>query len=323
MTLILPQSDYWNLIEQAEPVHQDGSDRLDISQAYPALVGEGNYRQIQLRDGLHLEINDCKLHRSVVIESPDRDHPLEFEFFIQVDRDQPNIAVKAEEFGFHGSGMASAGISNWETSEPSRVVSVHMQPEVFRSFATAESGELPGELRHLIHRRDHPNYQRFGTPTPVMQIAVQQILQCPYQGLTKRMYLESKVLELMALLVAQEVEVNQGNFEHSLLRRSEIDRIYSAKEILLRRLDHPPSLTKLARLVGLNDRKLKQGFQQVFGTTVFGCLHHYRMELARKLLLGGNMTVMEVAASVGYASPTSFSTAFRKKFGTSPKSYRR
>jgi AraC family transcriptional regulator, transcriptional activator of the genes for pyochelin and ferripyochelin receptors len=320
MALILSKADYWNLFEQTEFIGQGDSDKLDSIRKYPPLLGEGTYRKIQLRDGLLLEINNCRLHKPVVYETSDRDHPVEFEFFIQVDPKQPNVAVRAEEFGLHGSGMAPARTAEWGSLEPEQVVTVHMEPRVFCSFVS-ESDELPLELRHLIRRTDLLNYQRFGTPTAAMQVAVLQILQCPYQDFAKRMYLESKVLELMALLVAQEIEISRGNVKRESLRSSDIDRIYFAKEILLRRLEHPPSLMELARLVGLNDRKLKQGFQQVFGTTVFGYLYHYRMELARQLLIGGNMTVMEVAASVGYASPTSFSTAFRKRFGTSPKFY--
>jgi hypothetical protein len=36
-----------------------------------------------------------------------------------------------------------------------------------------------------------------------MQQVIQQILQCPFQGFTQRMYLESKIWELMTLQLAQ------------------------------------------------------------------------------------------------------------------------
>jgi AraC family transcriptional regulator, transcriptional activator of the genes for pyochelin and ferripyochelin receptors len=80
-------------------------------------------------------------------------------------------------------------------------------------------------------------------------------------------------------------------------------------------------LIKLARQVGLNDYKLKRGFRQLFGTTVFGYLHAERMEKARTLLMNRQMKVTEVSHTVGYASLPSFSLAFRKRFGVSPRSY--
>lgn len=88
---------------------------------------------------------------------------------------------------------------------------------------------------------------------------------------------------------------------------------------MIQRLANPPSLMSLARQVGLNDRKLKQGFRQVFGTTAFGYLHNHRMEQARSLLLENQLSVTAVAHSVGYTNLCAFSTAFRKKFGVSPR----
>lgn len=106
-----------------------------------------------------------------------------------------------------------------------------------------------------------------------------------------------------------------------VLRASDIDPIHLAKEILQRRMDDPPSLLELARLAGLNDRKLKQGFRQVFGTTVFGYLHDYRLEQARQLLSTDTMSVAEVAYAVGFSNRSYFAIAFRRKFGVNPSEY--
>ena len=46
------------------------------------------------------------------------------------------------------------------------------------------------------------------------------------------------------------------------------------------------------------------------------------MEEAKKLLETKKINIKQVARSVGYASETSFSSAFRKKFGVSPSVYR-
>ena len=89
----------------------------------------------------------------------------------------------------------------------------------------------------------------------------------------------------------------------------------------MRDIEHPPSLMMLAKLSGLNDYKLKRGFRQVFGSTVFGYLRTYRMEQARQLLLERKMTVSEVARSVGYSSLSRFSLAFKQQFGVLPGSF--
>jgi len=94
-------------------------------------------------------------------------------------------------------------------------------------------------------------------------------------------------------------------------------------EVLVARLSDPPSLMELARLVGINDCKLKAGFRQVFGTTVFGYLHNCRMERSRQLLEAGEMSVAQAAQTVGFVNRSHFAIAFRKKFGVNPSTYRR
>lgn len=48
--------------------------------------------------------------------------------------------------------------------------------------------------------------------------------------------------------------------------------------------DNPPTLSDLAQQVRLSNRKLEQGFHQVFNTTVFGYLRQYRLKIAGELL---------------------------------------
>jgi AraC-like DNA-binding protein len=108
----------------------------------------------------------------------------------------------------------------------------------------------------------------------------------------------------------------------SPISRDDRDRIHFAREILLQRLADPPSLVELARLVGLNDYKLKAGFRQVFGTTVFGYLRQERLEKARQLLQAQDISVTAAAAAVGYSSQGHFAAAFRKQFGINPKDLR-
>ncbi|GAB4341955.1 MAG: hypothetical protein OHK0047_33800 [Leptolyngbyaceae cyanobacterium] len=102
------------------------------------------------------------------------------------------------------------------------------------------------------------------------------------------------------------------------IRSSDLERLYQAQAILRQDLENPPSLLELAKQVGLNDYKLKSGFRQIFGTTVFGYLHQQRMQRAYELLTSSDLKVTEVASQVGYTSLSAFSTAFKKSFGISP-----
>jgi AraC-like DNA-binding protein len=51
-------------------------------------------------------------------------------------------------------------------------------------------------------------------------------------------------------------------------------------------------------------------------------LTSWRLALAADLIVDAEATVTSVAALVGYSSPFTFSTAFKRRYGTSPRAYR-
>jgi AraC-like DNA-binding protein len=83
--------------------------------------------------------------------------------------------------------------------------------------------------------------------------------------------------------------------------------------------DH--SLASLCQRFYLNECKLKGGFKQVFGETVFRYLRRRRMERARELIEQGEATVTQIALEIGYSNPSQFSAAFSAHWGIKPKQY--
>lgn len=213
----------------------------------------------------------------------------------------------------------------WYKKESIQLVMVLIYPDSLKKFDQSYE-YLPQPLRRLIEGDLTTRfYQPLGKTTAAMKQVLYQTLHCPYQGMMKQMYLESKALELLTLQFTHWTEDTQKSARFSQtetrLRSDDVERLYQARELLLQQLDNPPSLLSLARQVGLNDCKLKWGFRRLFGTTVFGCLREYRLERSRQLLATDQMSVTEVAYAVGYSSLPSFSKAFRKRFGSSPLAY--
>ena len=106
-----------------------------------------------------------------------------------------------------------------------------------------------------------------------------------------------------------------------LVDESNVVKIRQAKDIIISRLTEPPTLKALAIEIDLSLKKLKEGFKQIYGTTVYGFLFDYKMELARQLLEQGDHNVNEVGLKVGYSTASHFIAAFKKQFGTTPKKY--
>jgi AraC-like DNA-binding protein len=120
----------------------------------------------------------------------------------------------------------------------------------------------------------------------------------------------------MALKLSELAPANRG--DSAALSKREADQIREAYHIILDQLDNPPSLVQLGRTVGLNRNKLNNGFREVFGDTVFNVLRKARMSKARALLQNSELSLPEIAYSVGYNSQANFTTAFRQHFGQTP-----
>ena len=83
-------------------------------------------------------------------------------------------------------------------------------------------------------------------------------------------------------------------------------------------MQSPCSLIELVELSGLNDFKLKRGFKELFGTTVFGYLFDLRIERAQEMLREGKQSIAEISFHIGYKNPQHFTAAFKRKFGYLP-----
>lgn len=161
---------------------------------------------------------------------------------------------------------------------------------------------------------------RAGTPvaTPPSRAVLAtawQLLHPPHTGKLAALYRQSRGIDLLFGLL-NTFSVQPAAPEP--LRGGLIERLHHAREILDAQLDDPPSLDELARAIGTNVRALKQGFKACFGNTVFGYVLEQRMQLARRLLEQGGMSVALVAQQVGYGASSNFTTAFRRRFGMPP-----
>ncbi len=318
MTITIAQQDYQDLFDAPQQVKQ--VDFFDLVLPYPERLGKGCYRSIDLREGVELRIEDYRLHDDLVVQSPERSHPIEYSFYL-TDKGMQSASLSRSQYFVFGSGTAPLETYSTPGNEQILEVNVHLEPAILQSFLGESFDLTSAGLAHLIRPEEQLYYQRAGTSTVAMQTALHQIIHCPFAGITKKIYLESKVWELVALLIEQELELTSGKYRRPSLRGDDIERIHQAKDILLGNIEQPPSLLNLARQVGLNDCTLKRGFREVFGTTAFGYLHEYRLEQARQLLQERHLNISEIARSVGFSSCSCLSRAFRKKYGVSPKQY--
>lgn len=155
-----------------------------------------------------------------------------------------------------------------------------------------------------------------------IQTCINSILNCDYSNELKALFLLSKTIEL---LVLQAESFNKLSNSKSLYIKCDYDkeRIVFARNYLAKHIESPPTLIELAKIVGINEYKLKRGFKEIFNQTAFSYLSDLRLELAKKDLLEGKKSATEIAFELGYCSLQHFSSAFKKKFAMTPNQVRR
>src|SRR5882757_300722 len=189
-------------------------------------------------------------------------------------------------------------------------------------FSSAHLQKLGGdfpELTDLLEKKEKGVTAQLGlspaTASPMMMRILKAIIDCPYTGDLRRNFMQSKIAVLLLLALEQIISRPFEKDAGIHLKRYDLERIHEAREYLLLNMENPPTLKELAHHAGINDFKLKKGYKQVFGTTVFGDFHKERMEKARKYLLETEMPLMEVALLSGYQDSSNFSRAFKAYFG--------
>lgn len=151
-----------------------------------------------------------------------------------------------------GSGIPPQSVEEMQARDRVMNLSISIEPSLLKTLYANASSELPPELQMLIKPDDWQLCLCRQKVTPAIHAIVRQICTCPYQGLTKQMYLQAKVFELLALQV-ELLQAHQGVLPSYCLTRTTFDRIYQAREILLANLEYPPLILELVQQVGISD----------------------------------------------------------------------
>ena len=196
------------------------------------------------------------------------------------------------------------------------VVSILISIEKFHGLFSHEANYIS----FLKEGNQQKKYYKDGFISPSMAVVLNQIINYNLNSNLRELYFKAKVYELLSLYFNRGEDVNTEQCPF-LTDESNVLKIKRAKDIIISRISEPPSLAELAQEIDLSLKKLKEGFKQIYGTTVYGFLFDYKMELARKLLETGTHNVNEVGLKVGYSTASHFIAAFKKQYGTTPKKY--
>ena len=158
-------------------------------------------------------------------------------------------------------------------------------------------------------------------PSPRIVSLAEQILHPPaYGGVLQNLYVESRSIEIVAeALRSFTAESRQGV---EAVRTREHERIRAVADLLGTKGYVPSSLEDLARDAGMSVSTLQRLFRSAYGMTVFEFVRNARLDEARHSLEHEGISIAEAAYRSGYSNPANFATAFKRRFGVSPKTMR-
>ncbi len=173
------------------------------------------------------------------------------------------------------------------------------------------------------------NFSNFNVGKPIIEqketsagikVVLNQLFTKKLPDSLRPIYLKGKVFELLSLYFSSSSDT-EGEDCPYIANEETITKLKQVKDIIIQQMASPPSLEELSKTVGLNIKKLKEGFKEFYGAPVFTFLFNYRMEVAKKLLLENELNVNEIGAQVGYTTSSHFIAAFKKKHGITPKQF--
>ncbi|NET39192.1 MAG: helix-turn-helix transcriptional regulator [Cyanothece sp. SIO1E1] len=318
-------------------------DKQDQILRLPPHLGQGYRQQIKLSNGLILTINDFELYDSFVIKSyaikTDSVDPFGVIFL-----DEPHVVL---DFSLEdqlpgcnyltvNTGESAQAINERPKGQRTFEIELILKQSILKAFLKQLS-DLPTFASTLKATSTSPDpinvdwqikqmepIKSWECPSTLeIQRVAHQILHCPLRGVSRHRYLETKAINLLTLWLEQmRLRAYRPPLRSQTHQQFDaVRQIHWARDILYQHLINPPSLTELSRQVGLNHRKLNDGFRQVFQTTPFGYLRGHRLGQAQQLLTQPDIKVNQVAEMVGYRNASKFAAAFQQMFGMNPKTY--
>lgn len=300
-----------------------GADEFrELSYSTSETFWQSEAKEISLT-GTHIGFHKVNIRQPVFVKTSDL-KPMPGLFFVEKGSFETKLFNSSDHWQFSSRqhnllyNAYSAEVTRFEVQRDLHLFIISFTPERFKQIACG-NGRLLEELANSIDaQKTFSLLQRRNLNISAeMYHAIQDIKFCAFAGSARKLYFESKSLELLALQMEQ-FESGSSIQNKISLTSTDNRKLEMVKEMLEADLSAEHSLASLAKTSGLNEFKLKKGFRQLYHQTVFGYLASLRLEHADRELRQSDKSLTQIAYETGYASLQHFSTAYKKRYGISP-----
>ncbi|MES5927073.1 AraC family transcriptional regulator [Bacillus cereus group sp. MG9] len=290
----------------------------------PKTIGMGEIRRWTSFSGMEIVLSNYQFHKNHRIQFASDAAMVELNFCLQ-GFGEVQVSHSSYELMTGNSYLYFMNdfdvVFEYEKETPLYSLAIGIPVQLFNHFMMNNAIEKILDFHSILGNQ---SFKKFQNPIDsITSNLIKRMIEHPKKDRISQLELESKALELLSIHLGRVLLNDCDANKRSQLSKQDLNKIKQAEEILLQRMESPPSLLELAKIVELNDYKLKIGFKELFGMSTFAYLREKRMEHAIDLLRSGNSNVTETAFAVGYNNVSHFSELFRKKYGMNPSEFLR
>lgn len=302
-------------------------DAGELTLELPERIGRGYIRGTSFSSGIGIiEYNvtfnqDLEIHFTI-----NETHPLKFIFCSEGKVDhafQENMNIHTIDT-YQNIIVSSSGQNGhvlfFKSNETAKVFSLEIIRAEFQNRRNYDFKGLEPKLKKLFEdavAREPFFYQ--GNYSIQAADIVEDITTKDYEGFLRSVFLEGKVYEMLSKQISQYHDDLNGNNGGTLLRRSDVEKVKKAVEIIDGDLSKNYSVDYLAKEIGTNVNKLQEGFKYMFNLTVNKYMQQVKLEAAKNMLATTDHNISQIVSMIGFNNRSYFSKIFKEKYGVSPK----
>lgn len=132
----------------------------------------------------------------------------------------------------------------------------------------------------------------------------------------------AQLAQLLFIQILRAHLASAGALPSGWLRAMGEPRLVRALQVMHGEPGRAWRLGELAKAAGMSRTRFAVHFSAVAGVAPLAYLAEWRMRLAQRMLREEDTSVLELAESLGYASESAFSHAFKRITGMAPRNYR-
>ncbi len=280
-------------------------------------IGEGTFWIYGQKDLFDIKIHDFFLHRDAVLEfdMPECLGIMQYESISGEDLSPYRRLEAGSVRSFIGGYKPYKALIHKKI--PIRSIGIEIMPSYYEDHLRKQ---YPGE-----YASPQDAFAAVGQTTdfPEMSRLLSQVKHYRSEGMAAKLFFEGKVAEAVSLVVERSKRLQQKKDTRRRLSAQDVQQIELITLYLNDHYAQDTSIDQLVKIACMSATKLQTTFKEYHGCTITAYIQQRCMSQAEYLLANTELSIGQVAESVGYSKASRFAELFRKSSGLLPGEYRK